>query len=66
MQHTASSQGWSVQRLSAALGAEISGVDLRSNQNSTIDTIRSLLLEHQVLFFPDQHLSVDEHVRLGE
>ena len=66
MSHTLSSQGWSVQRLSAALGAEISGIDLRTNQSSTIDGIRRLLLDHQVLFFPDQHLSVEEHVRLGE
>lgn len=56
---------WQINRLAGALGAEVRGVDLSSPSNEDIERIKSELLEHQVLFFPEQHLSVDEHVALG-
>ena len=56
---------WEVSRLAAALGAEVRGVDLAGADDAQIDAIRELLLEHLVLFFPDQHLSVDDHVAFG-
>ena len=55
-----------VKRLSAALGAEITGLSLRNPTEELAVTIEALLLEHQVLFFPDQHIDVDSHVALGE
>ena len=55
-----------VKRLSAALGAEITGLSLRNPTEELAETIEALLLEHQVLFFPDQHIDVDSHVALGE
>jgi len=54
-----------VRRLSRALGAEVCGVDLARLDDAGTAAIRALLLEHLVLFFPGQHLSIDEHVALG-
>ena len=55
----------SVKRLSPTLGAEIRGLDLRELDAGGVDTVRSLLLDHLVLFFPGQYLDVDAHVALG-
>jgi taurine dioxygenase len=47
--------------LAGSLGAEIEGVDLASDlDDDTIDLIRQAWLEHQVVFFRDQHLHPDE------
>lgn len=54
-----------VSLLSAALGAEVIGIDLDSATADDVETIRELLLEHLVLFFPHQSLSLDGHVALG-
>ena len=54
-----------ITRLSAALGAEIRGVDLDEVTGDDVSTITTLLLEHLVLFFPDQRLTLDGHVALG-
>ncbi len=54
-----------VRRLSQALGAEVRGVDLARLDDARIAHIRALLLEHLVVFFPEQHLSLDEHVAFG-
>ena len=51
-----------VEPLAGALGAEISGVDLAKPLDvAAVGEIRRAWLEHQVLFFRDQPLSVDEH-----
>ncbi|MGD8421562.1 MAG: TauD/TfdA family dioxygenase [Gammaproteobacteria bacterium] len=55
----------SVTRLTGALGAEIEGMSLRDLDAGAAARIESLLHEHQVLFFPDQHLDIDAHVALG-
>ena len=55
-----------VTRLSAALGAEVRGISLNRIDAARVDTIRALLQQHQVLFFPDQFLDIDAHVALGE
>ncbi len=55
----------SVERLSGGLGAEVRGCALGGPEilgPDAMGQIRALLLEHQVLFFPDQHLGLDEHV----
>ncbi len=59
------SNGWNVSRLAGALGAEVQGVDLSAVDDGQFATIESLLLEHLVLFFPAQTLTVDEHVEFG-
>jgi taurine dioxygenase len=55
-----------ITRLTAALGAEITGLPLRNLAPGQVDYIRSLLHEHLVLFFPGQFLDIDAHVALGE
>lgn len=56
---------WDVKRLAGALGGEVRGVDLARVSASEVDAIKQLLIEHMVLFFPEQQLSVDEHVAFG-
>ena len=51
-------QPLTVHRIAGALGAEIRGVDLESVDESTIKSIRQALLDHQVIFFRDQPLSL--------
>jgi alpha-ketoglutarate-dependent taurine dioxygenase len=46
-----------ITRLAPALGAEVRGVDLSADlSDDTIAEIRAAWIEHQVVFFPDQHL----------
>jgi taurine dioxygenase len=55
-----------VVRLAGALGAEVYGIDLaRLSTKQEIDAIKQLLLQHLVLFFPNQNLTVDQHVEFG-
>lgn len=56
----------SIERLTTALGAEVRGMSLRGVDAGQVEAIKSLLLEHQVLFFPEQFLDIDAHVALGE
>jgi taurine dioxygenase len=58
-------QGLDVARLSGSLGAEIRGISLEKAGPAEADLIRSLLTEHLVLFFPEQHLTADEHIAFG-
>ena len=52
--------------LTAAIGAEISGVDLRQElSDGTVAAIRQAFLEHLVVFFRGQALSDEEHLALA-
>ena len=57
-----------VHRLTAALGAEITNVDLGevSRSDELFAELRQHLLAHKVLFFRDQDISRAEHVALAE
>ncbi|HEY5897278.1 MAG TPA: TauD/TfdA family dioxygenase [Burkholderiales bacterium] len=59
-----------VKRIAGALGAEITGIDLRSLTDAQVKEIRAAWLEHLVLFFRDQPLSPPEYMafarRIGE
>ena len=55
-----------IERLSGSLGAEIRGIKLDQVGSGDVDTIKSLLLEHLVLFFPEQSLTPDTHIAFGE
>ena len=57
---------WTVKRLAASLGAEIGNAELGKLEESGAARIKELLLEHKVLFFPAQTISLEEHVMLGE
>ena len=60
------SNAWKVTRLSAALGAEVTGLSLADVDGGDIAAIKRLLEEHMVLFFPGQHLDQDAHVSFGQ
>ena len=67
-QHSSTNElpaAWRLERLAGALGAEISGVTLADAGDGDIALIRSLLAEYGVLFFPDQHIGIDDHVAFG-
>jgi taurine dioxygenase len=54
-----------VKRLAVALGAEITGVDLRALTDESFREIEAALIEHHVLFFPGQTMSQQQHVAFG-
>ncbi len=51
--------------LSGALGAEISGIDLKKISNKNFNEINKLLLEHKVIFFRNQNITPEEQIKLG-
>jgi taurine dioxygenase len=60
-----------VRRLSPAIGARVEGIDLsRPLGNRQFQEIHDALMAHLVLFFPDQRLTVEQHIafsrRFGE
>jgi taurine dioxygenase len=54
-----------VEPLGKALGAEVRGLDLNAVNADAVDQIRALLLEHLVLCFPGQDITLEGHVALG-
>ena len=58
--------GLTVTPVSTVLGAEISGLDLREPLTpEVVAAIRLALLRHKVVFFRDQNISHEDHVRFG-
>jgi len=56
----------SVKPISGALGAIVEGVDLSQDlDNATASDLHQALLDHCVIFFRDQHLTPEQHLRLG-
>jgi taurine dioxygenase len=55
-----------VRPLAGALGAQVSGADLRDLDDATFGEIHAAWLDHQVLFFRDQDLSPDQHKAFGQ
>ena len=55
-----------VKLLSGALGAEISGIDLKDSSDENFKKINDLLLEHKVIFFRNQEITTEEHIALAE
>lgn len=55
-----------IRKLAFALGAEITGIDLRAPLDATTVTeLRKAWLQHLVLVFPDQQLTPEEHIRFS-
>ena len=55
-----------VKKLTPHIGAEISGVDLsRPLGNQQFQEVHDALMENQVVFFRDQHLTHDQHKAFG-
>ena len=57
---------WQIKKLAGSLGAEVLDADLAAPSATDIEHIKSLLVEHKVLFFPGQTISVDQHVEFGK
>ncbi len=55
-----------IKLLSGALGAEISGINLKDTSDKNIKIINNLLLEHKVIFFRNQKITEKQHVTLAE
>ena len=51
---------WKVTRLAGALGAEITGFNLAGASGQDINSVKALLLEHKVIFFPGQEIDIEE------
>ncbi|MFE3604081.1 TauD/TfdA dioxygenase family protein [Streptomyces sp. NPDC059142] len=55
-----------IRPVSGALGAEVRGIDLNEITDAQFERIHALMLEHLVLFFPDQEkLTPKAHVAFG-
>ncbi len=61
---------FSLHHLSPVIGTEVHDIDLADVHDDVIDLLSALLVERKVLFFRDQHISVEEHIafarRFGE
>jgi taurine dioxygenase len=55
-----------VKLLSGALGAEISGIDLKDSSKENYEVINNLLLEHKVIFFRNQNITHKEQIALAQ
>jgi taurine dioxygenase len=56
-----------VKPLTPVIGAEIGGVNIAQPLgNQTFTEIHDALMRHQVIFFRDQHMSLDEHKAFGQ
>lgn len=54
-----------VTRLAGSLGAEVRGFRIDAADEELAAELRTMLTEHRVLFFPDQHPSPDDHIAFG-
>jgi len=58
--------GIEIRTLTPTIGAEISGVDLAGElTNREFDAVHQALLDHCVIFFRDQDLTIDQHKAFG-
>ena len=61
---TTETTGLDVRPMSRRIGAEVRGVDLADLDDGTFASVHRALLDHQVLFFRDQHLDDEQHLGL--
>ena len=54
-----------VKLLSGALGAEITGIDLKNSTDKNWKVINNLMLEHKALFFRDQDITSEQQINLA-
>ena len=54
-----------IQQISGNIGAEISDVDLANVTSEQVERIKKAWLDHKVLVYRDQHISVEEHIAFG-
>lgn len=66
LQERAAGRGIVIAPSTPTIGAELSGLDLNAPLSDTdFDLIREAWLAHKVIFFRDQDISYDSHLRLG-
>ena len=58
-------EGMTVTPLTPIIGAEVSGVDLARIDDDGFAALRKAFLDHSVLFFRDQDISIDAHKAFG-
>ena len=62
----AQAHDFDVEPQTPTIGATISGLDLRESlSDETVAGLRSALVQWKVIFFRDQHLSEEEHIRFA-
>ena len=55
-----------VEPLSPIIGAEVSGIDIsKPLDEGVLEEVNKALLEHQVIFFRDQKMSLERHKAFG-
>jgi taurine dioxygenase len=59
------SSGLRIKPLTPVLGAEIDGIDLERQSDADLRALSEALIEHQVIFFRDQDISVEAQMALG-
>ena len=52
--------------ITPSIGAEISNIDLKDIDEDSANELADILSKHKVLFFPEQDLSIEDHVAFGE
>ena len=55
-----------VNLLSGALGAEVTGINLKDTSDKNWGLINNLMLEHKALFFRDQDITCEEQINLAK
>ena len=56
-----------IKKIAGAVGAELSGIDLRQELNSAlVSDIRAAFLEHQVIFFRDQEITPTQFLHFAQ
>ena len=61
----ATAKSWTVTKVSGALGASVSGIDLEQATEADALIVGDLLVEHGVLFFRDQEMTPEQQKALG-
>ena len=54
-----------IEQISGNIGAEISGVDFANITDDEVEKIKQAWLDHKVLVFRNQHITVEEHIAFG-
>ena len=66
VEESAQSRAITVSRVTAVLGAEIGGIDLREDLDAaSIAKLRAALFAHKVLFFRDQPITDEQQLRFS-
>jgi taurine dioxygenase len=58
-------QTTSIRQMTPVIGAEIGGIDLNRLDDATLRQVHDALIEHGVIFFRDQDISVEAQMALG-